>query len=100
MNCEPRDLAVRLRVTWGGNVIRVGAIVRVVRFVGECTHIETGEFGQAIWEVEYSGEMRGPSGYCLGVPDCDLRPIHNPGDDAQDESLTWLPVPSREGVAA
>jgi hypothetical protein len=29
--------------------------------------------------------------------DC-LRPIRDPGDDAQDETLSWLPVPSREEV--
>lgn len=29
-----------------------------------------------------------------------LRPIRYPGDDAQDESLQWLPVPSREKETA
>lgn len=38
---------------------------------------------------------------CLdALPDIYLRPIHDPGDDAQDETLTWLPVPSREGQPA
>lgn len=27
-----------------------------------------------------------------------LRPIDNPGDDARDQSLDWLPVPSKEGM--
>ena len=34
------------------------------------------------------------------VSDVNLRPIRDPGDDAQDESLSWLPVPGREEVSA
>ena len=35
------------------------------------------------------------SGFC-GVPDKYLRPIRDPGEEAQDETLLWLPVPSTE----
>jgi hypothetical protein len=29
-----------------------------------------------------------------------LKPIRDPGEDARDETLEWLPVPSREEVSA
>ena len=32
--------------------------------------------------------------------DARLRPIRDPGDDAKDETLSWLPVPSTEKEAA
>lgn len=34
------------------------------------------------------------------VPDAWMRPIRDPGEDAQDEALQWLPAPEREGVTA
>ncbi len=36
----------------------------------------------------------------IEIPDSWLRPIRDPGDDAQDETLQWLPVPSTEKEAA
>lgn len=33
-------------------------------------------------------------------PDAWLKPIRDPGDDAKDETLSWLPVPSTEKEAA
>lgn len=36
-------------------------------------------------------------GWCKQIS---LRSIRDPGDDAQDETLSWLPVPSREEVSA
>lgn len=38
--------------------------------------------------------------YWTTIPDRFLRPIRDPGDDAQDETLSWLPVPTTEGVPA
>lgn len=32
--------------------------------------------------------------------DANLRPIRDPGDDAQDETLSWLKVPSGNEVPA
>ena len=42
---------------------------------------------------------------CMGdmhpyAKDSQLRPIRDPGDDARDETLEWLPVPSRDEVTA
>lgn len=41
-----------------------------------------------------------PAGTMIWMDDYDLRPIIDPGDDATDETLTWLPVPSRESETA
>lgn len=49
------------------------------------------------YDVE-TGEQHRTRG-CF-VPDAWLRPIRDPGDDAQDETLTWLPVPTTEVVPA
>lgn len=35
-----------------------------------------------------------------GIGDKFLRPIRDPGDDATDETLLWLPVPSRQRETA
>ncbi len=55
-----------------------------------------------VWVVEWASEMSYPTGIGdrltkFGVmPDHALRPIRDPGDDATDETLQWLPVPSKE----
>lgn len=78
-----------------------GHLVKVVR---TARPIET--FG----DVGY--HSIGPSWVCEGsvtmddgrvervsvISDECLRPIRDPGDDARDETLDWLPVPSKEGM--
>lgn len=72
-----------------------GRIVRCIRFVGKVP----GWLGDDRWETDQviTG-VRG--GKTNAVQDSILRPLRDPGDDAQDESLQWLPVPSTEKEAA
>jgi hypothetical protein len=52
---------------------------------------------QYVWETIVG---RVPAGTIVYAMDSILRPIRDPGDDAQDETLSWLPVPSTEKEAA
>lgn len=85
MNCKPGDLAVIVSSQRGPKPI--GSIVRILLrgpdWLGHATWLTTGARDGSDWHR-----------------DCVLRPIRDPGDDAQDESLSWLPVPSREEVSA
>lgn len=96
MNCKPGDLAI---IVWSaaGNE---GKIVRCVRLLGERLWYGPGEASMPYptWEVDrdlhdWGGEVG------RDVPDAQLRPIRDPGDDAVDETLEWLPSPSRREPA-
>lgn len=93
MNCKPGDLAVIVR---SGQQMNIGRFVRVLRpFAGR----------PESWWVTSDSELHGaysswPPGAEVGQYDSHLRPIRDPGDDAKDETLSWLPVPNREGVEA
>lgn len=102
MNCKPGDLAVFVK-SWCGNE---GKIVRTVRLATEaelqaCGFVQT--LG-AVWVLEqYLPAIRQSSGKRLTTNfavDAFLRPIRDPGEDATDETLTWIPVPSRDREAA
>jgi len=83
MNCKPDELAIVAKVTAENVRPYLGRIVRTIQIVdSDCwtTQPEL-EPGRAI----YDGA---------------LRPIRDPGDDAQDETLLWLPTPSRERETA
>ncbi|MFN4121285.1 hypothetical protein [Acidovorax sp.] len=84
MNCKPGDLAVIFRGAAFSKYI--GAVVRVVETDGQ------------FWSTEKS--LDGNEKYPILVPDSCLRPIRDPGDDAQDETLQWLPEPSTVKEAA
>ncbi len=99
MNCKPGDLAV---ITSGARYPEnIGRLVEVISLWR----------GERVGGLFYSGGdwvVRGIGGdlkHALGWSrdsvsrDCVLRPIRDPGDDASDETLEWLPVPSREEVA-
>ncbi len=97
MNCKPGDLAVTLH----SSPDQKGRFVTVVKAY-------SGSFGRssARWWVcttpsPFRTEERvEKSGALVLIHDDYLRPIRDPGDDAQDETLQWLPVPQRETVAA
>lgn len=94
MNCKPGDLAVVLR---GGCGLAAANKDRIVEVLRPYPFIIDGEHS---WIVS-GGGLVDPEGLpcrLLGIKDSDLRPIRDPGEDAQDESLSWLPVPSREEV--
>jgi len=90
MNCKPGDLAVVVR---GQNA---GVLVDVV---------EPHALFRGAWRVRvhsYAIGDFGPveKGEFTGCMDSKLRPIRDPGEDARDETLSWLPVPSCEVVEA
>jgi len=105
MNCKPGDLAMVVHARRHSNL---GKIVKVIRFLGAVNFIHYG-VRQDCWLVE--GSVKPAGGFeidhwsrSLGgdasVPDAWLRPIRDPGEDAQDETLQWLPVPSQHKEVA
>ena len=89
MNCKPGDLAVQVG-TFGSFNKYLGAIVECVSF--------SMESGEPVWRVKPL--VPSDPGIIDECHDKHLRPIRDPGDDAIDETLTWLPVPSRERETA
>ena len=95
MNCKPGDLAVFVR----SQLKNHGVVVRVLRLLTlrERQIAGLGHF-DFVWETDKEVDtLRGPMRV---APDSYVRPIRDPGDDAQDETLQWLPVPSTEKEAA
>ena len=103
MNCKPGDLAF----IWPpktNNPIDAqiddqlrGRIVRVVELVRGTSGAFS--FEGTVWRIETPIRLLIPSLGAIGIDgirDGALRPIRDPGDDAKDETLEWLPVPSRE----
>lgn len=104
MNCKPGDLAVIVR-SFDPNA--VGQLVTVLERAPEHdfwlpSGMLTGS-GPDAWVVSFAAAFRTSSkfggrllvthGACR---DAHLRPIRDPGEDARDETLAWLPVPSVE----
>lgn len=92
MNCKPGDLAIVIRATRQENI---GCVVEVVR-----AYYVDRKFGHVWWT---KAPRPGPTNAGIdtaeaGVPDAWLRPIRDPVDDAKDETLQWLPSPSREAA--
>ena len=93
MNCKPGDLAVQV----GGLIENHGLLLRVIKtgdYIGE-------------WECEAMSNAPVSSldepikvGEIVYCHDRNLRPLRDPGEDATDETLQWLPVPSRETESA
>ena len=104
MNCKPGDLAVRVQA-FHDSFVKVGSVVRCVE-LNDFTVVLRGSAGSPgieatnTWNIEWRGRTRTQGGLLLSIPDEHLRPIRDPGEDAQDESLQWLPVPSTEKEAA
>jgi hypothetical protein len=76
MNCKAGDMAVIVR----GPAFKKfwGRIVQVVETDG------------ILWRLAES--LDGDPKYWLLVPDGCLKPLRDPGDDAKDETLEWLPL--------
>ena len=99
MNCKPGDLAV---VVADFRKENIGALVRVI----------SADYGPWDWKVETlsntvlglldgSGSVVARAGQVAGAFDRHLRPIRDPGDDAQDESHAYLPpVPTHQPEVA
>jgi hypothetical protein len=91
MNCRPGDLAMIVGSRLAANN---GRIVRVLRYMGD-VKFTSGKVYPDCWLLEGRLAERCTRSEALGgdaiQPDRLLRPIRDPGDDAQDESLAWLP---------
>ncbi len=87
MNCKQGDLAVIIRSKAGNE----GKIVKVGKFLG---HVR-GWKGDDRWEIDI--KITSTQGeFHKHVQDKFLRPIRPQPDNAVDETLTWLPVPTKE----
>jgi hypothetical protein len=100
MRCKVGDLAV---ITSGGrypeNIDRLVEVISLWRGERVCGVL----YASGDWVVRgIGGDLRYLNGWARDsvARDCVLRPIRDPGDDARDETLEWLPVPSREEVVA
>lgn len=100
MNCKPGDLAVVIR-SWAGNE---GRVVQCIELDAWKSNIP-GQFPdgrssppEPIWVIDrplpdFDGDMD-----CT-IADSQLKPIRPQADDARDETLGWLPVPTKETEA-
>jgi len=95
MNCKPGDVAI------------VIAPDTTTRNLGKLVHVVgTSPFGDGWWWVECLSRAHvyredGGAGFiatCGNIEDHRLRPIRDHGDDARDETLGWLPVPTKESA--
>lgn len=83
MNCKPGDLAI---VTWS----ETGCLGHIVEVLRPYDGYVFANEGPSWWVMDKGQKM-----HCC---DSCLRPLRDPGEDAQDETLTWLPVPQPELV--
>lgn len=91
MNCKQGDLAVVVKSA--GNGRSIGKIVECIRFKPGQMFVD-GTRSDA-WVVSPAlPALHG--GLTDTVRDEFLRPIRDPGEDARDQSLDWLPVPHKE----
>jgi hypothetical protein len=111
MNCKPGDLALVRAPRSGGFCPALGHWVTVVGASqqGEIVPLPDGRRTRkgGEWVIEFASEIdltaedgRAVRSKFWTMWDSRLKPIRDPGDDAQDETLQWLPVPSRDEVSA
>ena len=100
MNCQPGDLAIIVSAKGTGTVAdicskAIGQIVRV-KFLRE--PISRYCYASTVWVFEKPIEFvfQGKTYTATGCADDVLRPIRDHGDDAQDETLQWVPVPGSQ----
>lgn len=97
MNCKPGDLAflaIPPRAEFAGLVVEVLRAGKPQRLKKPFGHLSG-----ASWWVRASRACMTTRGIALTefvLPDAALKPIRDPGDDAVDESLLWLRVPTKE----
>ena len=105
LNCKPGQLAI---VVGGPSELgNLGKIVRVLRLLAPhdrihsvCGRHTAGALeGHQAWETDtvlcLGVEFGGRRVFVPVAADEDLRPIGDPGEDEQDESLSWLPSPTK-----
>lgn len=100
MNCKPGDLAIFVK-SWSGNE---GKIVRCLRInewrsrLGAVLSNGQRFPPEPIWDIDQALPAEDGS-IAAYAADSQLRPIRDPGDDAIDETLEWLPVPGKAVTA-
>lgn len=100
MNCKQGDIAVVIEAAPRGDYR--GLIVEVLEYrgiYGPTTHFQDKLPGTAKWLVRTNRLVRCVSGAEVSefvCADIFLRPIRDPGAEATDETLNWLPVPHKE----
>jgi hypothetical protein len=109
MNCKPGDLAVLVRALRIENLGKFCTVLEPLGWleIGD-TFIKDGASYRAVtdgfhWWVEAQTSILSNNGQNARIhcPDHALRPIRPQADDADCESLAWLPpVPTKETVPA
>lgn len=89
-----RPYAVKELIDLHVTVVRAGTEGEMTTARGGMSHMNCGRGGVG-WLCDANRQD-----FPRFIGDDYLRPIRDPGDDARDESLSWLPVPSREEVSA
>ncbi len=84
LNCKPGDLAVIV----GG--LYPQFIGHVVTITGPCPVYPDS------WDTDPPKYIRGFR-QPMSFTDRTLRPIRDPGEDARDETLSWLDIPTQQG---
>jgi hypothetical protein len=90
MNCKPGDLAMYV----GKAAHMRGRVVKCVELLGLKPATGSSELW-AMWRVD-PPQPDSPAHVKDWIADRALRPIRDPGEDAKDETLNWLPVPQKE----
>jgi hypothetical protein len=87
LNCKAGDMAYVKAQELGVT----GAIGQIV----ECKCLVFNKFGDICWVLSkpICCFVYGKKFLAEVIPDQYLRPIGNPGEDAIDETMLWLPVP-------
>jgi len=95
MNCEKGDFVMAYRASGFGLAGRVSK--KLKGHFATVTHLAEPKGStcseKLVWAFEepIAVEVDGVVYQVLGCADSHLRPIRNPGDDAADESKSWLP---------
>ncbi len=98
MNCKPGDLAVVVRpLTYNPNAL--GMVVEVLQWIPSMLFKSGYEPAYGIRAPRPLKQFGGDWHREGWVRQSSLRPIRDPGDDATDETLTWLPVPGKAVTA-
>jgi hypothetical protein len=93
MRCKQGDLAIVVYSDAGneGKIVRCLKLLGIKRWVDQRGVV----FDDPTWEIDTAlPDWLGTK--TNSIMDSRLRPIRRPPDDAKDETLSWLPVPSTE----
>jgi len=104
LNCKAGDLAVVVSPNHKENIGKLVTVLEPigilpeggVQFIGPDGRLKIAASPGFYWWVEAQGQLLNNNGLTkrLHTLDASIRPIRDPGDDAQDETLLWKPVPA------